>query len=582
MIMPLYSAVVRPYQGYCVQFWSPQFKKDVDRQEKVQSWATKMVKGLENLPYEERLKELGLFSLEKRRLRGELLVELKRKKKLYDLWKALQEYYRAVVCICREKMRKAKAQLELKLASAVSDKNSFFKYVNSKMSSKENTGLILVEDGHLTNRVEDKMGAFNAFFASDFNTDRPWDAQSPESEDHKCRNSDFPFVDTEIVKDHLYQLNVHKSMGPDRIHPRVLKELVDVIAGHVSIIDQRSWESGEVSADWKLAKKCIREDPGNYIPVSITPAPRKIMEKILLGTIEKHLKNNAILRHSQHGFTKRKSCLTDLITFYDKVTRLMVEGKVAFDTVFHSILLDKLSNCEMSRYTVCVQGGELAEGQGSKCCSEWGYIWLGSILRPVLFNIFINGLDEGVECTISKFADDNKLGGAVDSLEAQGALQRDLDRWVLADSKLSMSQQCALATKRANHILRCIKHGITSWSKEVIIPLYSALLQPHLECCVQFWAPQFKKDLKVLECIQRRATKLLKGLEGMSYGEQLRTLGLSSSEKRRLRGDLIALYSFLRRKSGEGGADLFSLVSSDRTRGNGSKLCQGRYRLDII
>ncbi|GAB0182679.1 hypothetical protein GRJ2_000733200 [Grus japonensis] len=67
----------------------------------------------------------------------------------------------------------------------------------------------------------------------------------------------------------------------------------------------------------------------------------------------------------------------------------------------------------------------------------------------------------------------------------------------------------------------------------------------------------------------------------MSCEEWLRTLGLSVLERRRLRGDLMALYGFLRRGSGEGGAELFFLGSGDRTRGNGSKLHQERFRLDI-
>uniref|UniRef100_A0A803JW54 Reverse transcriptase domain-containing protein n=1 Tax=Xenopus tropicalis TaxID=8364 RepID=A0A803JW54_XENTR len=372
-----------------------------------------------------------------------------------------------------------------------------------------------------------------------------------------------------------------------------------------------------VPRDWKKAnvipifKKGVRSQPGNYRPVSLTSVVGKLFEDLLRDHIQNYVVENGIMSSNRHGFMKDRSCQTNLIAFYDEVSKKLDSGDAvdiiylakAFDTVPHKRQLSKLRSIGLSE-VICTWIENWLQDRLQRVVvngtfSTWNKVLSGvpqgSVLGPLLFNLFINDLGEGIMSNVSVFADDTKLCRPVNSIQDVTSLQQDLDqlaiwaaKWqmrfnvdkckvmhlgcknmqapytlngtalgksimekdlgVLVDNKLGCSKQCQAAAARANKVLSCIKRGIDSREEGVILPLYRELVRPYLEYAVQFWSPVLKRDIIELERVQRRATKLVKGMESLSYEERLAKLGLFTLEKRRLRGDMITMYKYIKGK----------------------------------
>ena len=181
---------------------------------------------------------------------------------------------------------------------------------------------------------------------------------------------------------------------------------------------------------------------------------------------------------------------------------------------------------------------------------------LGKLSKAVEYNRYIMG---GKELEITKE-------------------ERDLG--VITTDNFKSSQQCNTAAKKANRVLGMIRRVINTRSAKVLLPLYKALVRPHLEYAVQAWSPHLVKDIEILERVQHRFTRMVEGLKELEYKQRLEYLGLPSLRFRRLRGDLIETFKILKGNERVKSEKFFTLSHNTKTRGHSLKLCTGKSRID--
>jgi len=324
----------------------------------------------------------------------------------------------------------------------------FWKYVNSK--SKVRQGIPDLEDGSSVAQSDtEKAELLNKFFVSTFTKE---DLQHIPIPTERHYNEEITDIDIcfEEVQQRLKNLNPNKAMGPDNVHPRVLKELADTLAVPLQILYVKTVQEGKLPDAWKTAnvtpiyKKGCKKSPGNYRPVSLTSVVGKILEGLIRDAIVKHMKVNNLFTPHQHGFLPGRSTTTQMLECLDEWTEWLDRGtpvdavyldfRKAFDSVPIKRLLAKIQSYGITgnllnwiesflsgrRQRVCVNGEK----------SEWAEVTSGvpqgSVLGPVLFTIFVNDMPEIVQSKLKLFADDTKLYRSVVQREECNKLQRDL------------------------------------------------------------------------------------------------------------------------------------------------------------
>ena len=521
----------------------------------------------------------------------------------------------------------AKVKYERKIVSQLkTNSKPFYNYLKSKSKIKRTVSSLKDSTGNLTKSPQETADTLADFFQSVFTEEQ----YGPLTEDGYISRKHINGIMQELtilpadVSKLLLELDINKAMGPDKVHPKLLKFLAgntDFVAALTSLFNA-CITNEEIPVIWKTAtvvplhKKGSVHLANNYRPVSLTCILCKIYEKFL----RKHMLSYVatLISDKQHGFTTGRSCLSNLLETIDNVFEYLSDGNCAdilyfdfskaFDSVSHHRLLIKLEAMGIDHKFVNIIRNFLGDRTmrvvvGDAVSDEKAVLSgvpQGSVIGPLLFLLFINDLPETIKNLIKIFADDVKMVvnptnlpdiesdlGELCMWESKWLLKFNLDKCfvlhvgnanprnaysfhgselkstlkekdlgVLFNDKFDFSDAIESFVSKAKSVLFWVTRNIISREPEVMLKAYKSIIRPHLEYCCQAWSPNARhgnwKIIMEIESVQRTFTRLVQGLDSLTYQERLKKLGLTTLLERRMRGDLIETFKILNQMNNYG------------------------------
>ena len=588
-------------------------------------------------------------------------AEAKRKKDA--AWRKLKKHrntsnresYRGARNECVRIRREEERKFEKDIVTKCGDEPKlFYKYINEKIRSRD-TIMKLIKEGRVYETSEEMSEVMNESFRTVFSMEEEF--MQPRREETREGIHELQVEKGEIYK-LMEKMDVRKAMGPDGVSGWILKECKEQLVEPIWDIINSSLKEGKVPREWKRAnivpiyKGGKRTEPLNYRPVSLTSVVGKLCEAVIKERWVKYLEEKEVITGCQYGFRKGRSCVTNLLSFYTRVRDVLHERdgwvdavyldiKKAFDRVPHRRLLWKLENVGglkgkmlewMKDYLQDRQMKTVIKDVSSSWCKVISGVPQGSVLAPIMFQVYINDMNEGLSSYINLFADDAKLLKVIKNLEDCMELQRDIDKiyewsqkWKLEfnaekchvmemgkskrrpvwdykmgqepiskskkEKDLGVFIQDTLSPGRhisgifgsAYGLLGDIRVAFYHMDKDMMKKIITTMIRPRLEYAAVVWSPHMEKDIKKLERVQRVATKMVPELRDLTYEERLKEMELPTLQVRRERGDLIMMYKVV---NGMEKIDRPDLVvglgeQSRQTRGHSKRVRKSQSLRDI-